>query len=191
VYVGSATNPGVIGLTKNTDPATSGVDSDYTYGGNLPTIQGLRILKPPYGRITAYNMNRGEIAWQVPNGDTPENVKAIAAKLGITIPRTGKPSQTGIMVTRTLLFAGEGSGGDALLHAYDKATGADLAQIEVPGPIVNLPMTYLHQNRQYIIVGARGGANAGAQLVAFALPPAAPAGGRGGRGRRGGRGAPQ
>ena len=48
-----------------------GVDADYTMGGGLPTIQGLRLLKPPYGRITAYNMNKGEIAWQIPNGDTP------------------------------------------------------------------------------------------------------------------------
>jgi quinoprotein glucose dehydrogenase len=190
VYVGSATNPGVIGLTRNTNPEQTGIDSDYTFGGGLPQIQGLRILKPPYGRITAYNMNRGEIAWQIPNGDTPENVKAVAAKLGITIPRTGKPSQTGIMVTRTLLFAAEGSGGDPILHAYDKATGADLAQIPLPGPGVSLPMTYMHDNRQFVVIGARGGAGAGAQLVAFALPQAA-AGGRGGRGGRGRGGPPQ
>jgi quinoprotein glucose dehydrogenase len=128
IYVGSATNPGVIGLTKNADPKTTGIDSDYTFGGALPSIQGLRMIKPPYGRITAYDMNRGEIAWQIPNGDTPQQFKDAAAKLGITIPKTGSPSQAGLLVTRTLLFAGEGSGGAAILHAYDKATGAEIWQ---------------------------------------------------------------
>ena len=156
VYVGSATNPGVIGLTKNTDPATTGVDSDYTFGGGLPSIQGLRIFKPPYGRITAYNMNKGEIAWQIPNGDTPQNFKDAAAKLGITIPKTGSPSQAGLLVTKTLLFAGEGSGGHPVFHAYDKATGADVWQTPMPGPQVSLPMTYMHNNRQFIILAVRG-----------------------------------
>jgi quinoprotein glucose dehydrogenase len=106
VYVGSTTTPGVIGLTPNTDPKTSGVDTDYTFGGTLPTIQGLRLMKPPYGRITAYNMNKGEIAWQIPNGDTPPSVKNNPALKGLTIPKTGSPSQAGIMVTKTLVFAG-------------------------------------------------------------------------------------
>ena len=94
----------------------------------LPTIQGLRLLKPPYGRITAYNMNRGEIAWQIPNGDTPPAVKNNPALKGLTIPKTGSPSQAGIMVTKTLVFAGEGSGGQAVFHAYDKATGEEIWQ---------------------------------------------------------------
>ena len=56
-------------------------------------MQGLRILKPPYGRITAYDMNKGEIAWQIPNGDTPQNVKDNPALKGMTIPKTGSASQ--------------------------------------------------------------------------------------------------
>ena len=184
VYVGSTTTPGVIGLTPNTDPKTSGVDTDYTFGGTLPTIQGLRLLKPPYGRITAYNMNKGEIAWQIPNGDTPPSVKNNPALKGLTIPKTGSPSQAGVMVTKTLVFAGEGAGGQAVLHAYDKATGEEIWQTPLPGPQVSLPMTYLHNGRQFIVVGARGTATSGAQLVAFAFPP--PDTGRGGRGGRGG-----
>jgi len=187
VYVGSTTSPGVIGLTPNTDQKTSGVDTDYTFGGGLPTIQGLRLMKPPYGRITAYNMNRGEIAWQIPNGDTPPAVKNNPALKGLTIPRTGSPSQAGLMVTKTLLFAGEGGGGQAFFHAYDKATGADIWQTAIPGPQSSLPMTYLHQGRQYVVVGVRGPTGSGAQLVAFALPREEPAG-RGGRGGRGGPG---
>jgi len=185
VYVGSTTSPGVIGLTPNTDQKTSGVDTDYTFGGGLPTIQGLRLMKPPYGRITAYNMNRGEIAWQIPNGDTPPAVKNNPALKGLTIPRTGSPSQAGLMVTKTLLFAGEGGGGQAFFHAYDKATGADIWQTAIPGPQSSLPMTYLHQGRQYVVVGVRGPTGSGAQLLAFALPREEPAG-RGGRGGRGG-----
>jgi quinoprotein glucose dehydrogenase len=200
VYVGSTTSPGVIGLTKNTDPATTRIDSDYTFGGNLPSIQGLRILKPPYGRITAYDMNKGEIVWQIPNGDTPQNVKNVAAKLGITIPKTGNPSQAAVLITKTLLFAGEGSAGYPMLHAYDKATGAEIWQTTMPGVQSSLPMSYLHNNRQFIVMGVRGSAaqggnpGFGAQLIAYALPlpPAEGGGGRGGRGGGGrGGGAPQ
>jgi len=178
----------VIGLTPNTDPKASGVDTDYTFGGGLPTIQGLRLLKPPYGRITAYDMNKGDIAWQIPNGDTPPSVKNNPALKGLTIPKTGSPSQAGLLVTKTLLFAGEGSGGMAVFHAYDKATGADVWQTAIPGPQTSLPMTYMHQGRQFVVVGVRGTANTGAQLVAFAVPPPEPAGGRGGRGRGAGPG---
>lgn len=169
------------------------VDADYVLGGGLPNIQGLRLLKPPYGRITAYNMNKGEIAWQIPNGDTPANVKNHPALKGLNIPKTGSPSQAGILVTKTLLFAGEGSGGHPVFHAYDKMTGAELWQAAMPGPQASLPMTYLHNGRQFVVIGVRGSAGNpqtgqpgyGAQLVAFAIPQAAPAG-RGGRGGRGG-----
>jgi quinoprotein glucose dehydrogenase len=186
VYVGSTTSPGVFGMQKN-NPEVTKVDADYILQGGLPTVQGLRILKPPYGRITAYDMNKGEIAWQIPNGDTPPNVKNNAALKGITIPKTGSPSQAGLLVTKTMLFAGEGSGGLPVFHAYDKATGAEIWQTPLPGPQVSLPMTYMYQGRQYIIVGVRGSAGSGAQLVAFALPRADA--GRGGRGGRAG-GAP-
>jgi len=188
VYVGSTTTPGLIGLNPNTDPKATGVDSDYTMGGAVPSIQGLRLLKPPYGRITAYNMNTGDIAWQIPNGDTPPAVKNNPALKGLNIPKTGSPSQAGLLVTKTLLFAGEGSGGMAFFHAYDKATGGDVWQTAIPGPQTSLPMTYMHQGRQFIVVGVRGTANSGAQLVAFALPPPEPPGGRGGRGRGAGPG---
>jgi len=189
VYVGSSTAPSVVGLTKNTDPATSRVDTDYTFGGNLPTVRGLRIFKPPYGRITAYDMNKGDIAWQIPNGDTPQNVKDNPALKGITIPKTGSASNAGLLVTKTLLVAGEGSGGAPIFHAYDKATGAEIFQMPMPGPQTSLPMTYMWEGRQYLIMGVRGAATTdqragyGAQLMAWALPPAPTNdGGRGGRG---------
>lgn len=179
VYVGSTTNPAVIGLQPNVDRERTRVDADYTMGGTLPTVQGLRLLKPPYGRITAFDMNKGDLVWQIPNGDTPPAVKNNAALKGLTIPKTGSPSQAGIVVTKNLLFAGEGSGGQAVFHAYDKATGAEIWQTPLPGPQTSLPMTYVHQGRQYVVVGVRGTATSGAQLVAFALPRQEPAAGRG------------
>jgi outer membrane protein assembly factor BamB len=87
-------------------------------------------------------MNKGEIAWQIPNGDTPPSVKNNPALKGLTIPKTGSPSQAGVMVTKTLVFAGEGAGGLAVFHAYDKATGEEIWQTPLPGPQVSLPMTY-------------------------------------------------
>ena len=133
-------------------------------------------------------MNKGEIAWMIPNGDTPQAVKDNPALKGVTIPKTGNASQAGLLVTKTLLFAGEGSGGQAVFHAYDKATGADVWQTGIPGPQTSLPMTYANQGRQYVVVGVRGsaqaGASFGAQLIAYALPRPAPAGGApAGRGR--------
>jgi quinoprotein glucose dehydrogenase len=196
VYVGSQTSPGVLGMNPNNAPNRT-VDADYTLSGGLPTVQGLRLLKPPYGRITAYNMNRGEITWQIPNGDTPDNVKNHPALKGVNIPKTGKPSNAGLLVTKTLLFAGEGSGGAPIFHAYDKATGAEIFQMPMPGPQVSLPMTYMLNGRQFIVLAVRGsGGNAqtgapgfGAQLVAFALPvQSGRDGGRGGRGGAGGGG---
>lgn len=187
VYVGSITSPAVAGVAKTDPPDATKADYTAGRGGQVPRVQGLPLLKPPYGRITAYDMNKGDIAWQVPNGDTPQNIKDILTKLGVTnVPPTGSPSQAGLLVTKTLLLGGEGSGGHPLFHAYDKKTGENLAEIAMPGTQTGIPMTYMYQNRQFILLTV-GGQPAG-QLVAFSLPVAAPAGGRGGRGARGGGG---
>ncbi len=172
VYVGSNTGPSVIALTRpqpNTQTA-SYVSGD---GLGLPRIDGLPLMKPPYGRITAYDMNKGEIAWQIPNGDTPPAIRNNPALKGLNIPRTGSPSRAGILVTRTLLFAGEGWGGQPVFRAYDKATGQIIWETQIPaGTQASLPMAYMHQGRQYIAFMAGDAATSTpAQLVAFALPP--------------------
>jgi quinoprotein glucose dehydrogenase len=129
-------------------------------------------------------MNKGEIAWQVPNGDTQPSVKDALTKLGLTnVPPTGFPAQASFVVTKTLLLGGEGAGGRPLLHAYDKKTGENIAEIPMPGSQTGVPMTYVYQNRQFIVVSVNG--QPAGQLVAFALPAAGGAGGRGGRGRGG------
>jgi quinoprotein glucose dehydrogenase len=195
VFVGSATNPGTVLLNPNTSPTqtpdSACCDADYTMGGQAPQLpNGLRLLKPPYGRITAYDMNKGTIAWQIPNGDTPPNIKANLEKAGLTnVPPTGSPSQAGLLVTKNFLFAGEGSGGMAVFHAYDKATGKEVWQAPMPaGPQSAVPMTYIANGKQYVVLATRGPQGGGAQLVAWAVTPPAPAGGAGARGGRGGRG---
>jgi quinoprotein glucose dehydrogenase len=190
VYVGSITNPAIIGLTPNPPPEDPD-DPDYAeyrMSGGGPQIPfGLRLIKPPYGRITAYDMNRGEIAWQIPNGDTPPGIQEDFEEAGLeNVPPTGSPSQAGLLVTSEFLFAGEGSGGQAVFHAYDKRTGEEVWQGPLPGPQTALPMTYMHEGTQYILVAARGPQGSAAQLVAWAVAPDPPAGGRGGRGGRGG-----
>ena len=148
----------------------------------MPTVQGLRLIKPPYGRITAYDMNKGIISWQIANGDTPPNVKEALAKAGVmNAPPTGFPSNASFVVTKTLLIGGEGSGGRAILHAYDKKTGENIAEIVMPGSQTAVPMSYMYQNRQFILVSVAG--RPAGQLVAFSLPVPAPPGGGRGRGR--------
>ena len=104
---------------------------------------------------------------------------------GLNIPKTGSPRNVGIMVTKTLLFAGDGT--DPMLDAYDKKTGELVAQLPMPGMQTGLPMTYMHNNRQFILVAVGAADGQGPQLVAYAIPAAGGAGG--GRGGRGGGGA--
>ncbi|MCU1335839.1 MAG: Quinoprotein glucose dehydrogenase [Bryobacterales bacterium] len=144
-------------------------------GGGL-TVQGLPLLKPPYGRITAIDLNKGEILWQVAHGDTPDNIRNHPALQGMNIPRTGRPGQAGTLVTKTLLVAGEkgvvtmadGRRG-AYLRAYDKASGKDAGKVYIPAPQSGSPMTYMLNGKQYIVV-AISGQGYNAELVAFALP---------------------
>jgi len=196
VYVGSHTSPTLAGLAQPDPNAENFVTSDYAMGGGpgVPRIQGLPLLKPPYGRITAYDMNKGEIAWMIANGDTPPVIKNNPALAGVNIPRTGSDSRAVLLVTKTLLFAGEGGTGQSSFRALDKKTGATIWETNNPiGPVQSLPMTYLHNGRQYIVFASgNSGTQTPAALVAYWIPPPAPAGGRGARGgARGGAPAPQ
>ena len=181
VYVGSLTRPFVAGVEKTEPPDPNKAAYTAGRGGQVPNVRGLPLLKPPYGRITAYDMNKGEIAWQVPNGGTPPIIQALFDNLGLTnVPPTGFPSQAGLLVTKTLLFGGEGNGGRPLLHAYDKKTGDNIVELPMPGNQTGVPMTYIYQGRQFIVMPVAG--QPAGQLVAFAFPLPAPAGGGRGRG---------
>ncbi len=135
--------------------------------------RGFPLTKPPWGRITAIDLKTGEHQWMVPNGDTPEEVKNLPELQGRTIPNTGKSVRGGTLVTKTLLFAGAAEPnvlyGEPLLRAYDKQTGARIATIDLPAMAMGVPMTYLHNGKQYIVV-AVGGRNHPGELVALTLP---------------------
>jgi quinoprotein glucose dehydrogenase len=141
-----------------------------------PTVQGLPLIKPPYGRINAINLDSGDILWQVPHGETPEAIRNHPALKGLNIPRTGRPGQVGTLVTRTLVIAGEPGFGPtpsgqrgSMLRAYDKRTGADAGAVYMPAPQTGSPMTYMLNGRQYLVVAISGGSYSG-ELVAFRVP---------------------
>jgi len=145
-------------------------------GGGGPNVQGLPIIKPPYGRITALDMNNGTLAWQIAHGETPDNIKNHPALKGLTIPRTGRQGRIGVLVTKTLVIAGEGGffttpNGQrgAMLRAYDKASGREVGAVYMPAPQTGSPMTYFHNGKQYVVL-AVSGASYSAELLAFKLP---------------------
>jgi quinoprotein glucose dehydrogenase len=145
-------------------------------GGGGLSVQGLPLIKPPYGRITAIDLNKGDIVWQIAHGDTPDNIKNNAALKGINVPRTGRPGRIGVLVTKSLIIAGEGgfatqANGQrgALLRAYDKATGQDAGGVYMPAPQSGSPMTYMLNGKQYVVVAISGG-NYPGELIAFKLP---------------------
>jgi quinoprotein glucose dehydrogenase len=144
-------------------------------GGAL-TVQGLPLGKPPYGRISAIDLNKGEMLWQIAHGETPDNVRNHPALKGLSIPRTGRPGLIGTLATKTLVIAGEGgyftlpSGArGAMLRAYDKATGKEVGAVYMPAPQSGSPMTYMLNGKQYIVIAISGG-NYSGEMLAFRLP---------------------
>jgi quinoprotein glucose dehydrogenase len=185
LYVGSLSHTSVISLTpdpKRPDrPYVSGI------GGfvdpRLPGCgafgpQGLPLIKPPWGRVTAIDLNTGDHAWTVPNGDTPDCVKNHPALKGLTIPKTGKPERPGLLLTKALLFVGEGAalrgstvggGGGRKLRAYDKRTGDTVWEFDLPANQTGNPMTYMVNSKQYVVIPT-GSATQPGELVALSLP---------------------
>lgn len=152
------------------DPEES--DMDYFSAGlRAPRVFGeIPLVRPPWGRITAVDMNTGNHVWMAPNGDTPQAIKDLPQLAGVDLPRTGKATRIGSLVTSTLLFAGEGFGGDPYLHAYDKATGEVVVSIELPAAQSGMPMTYMHNDVQYLIMTVGAGGHP-AELIALKLGP--------------------
>jgi quinoprotein glucose dehydrogenase len=140
------------------------------------TVQGLPLVKPPYGRITAINLNTGDTVWQIPHGETPDNIRNHPALRGLNIPRTGRAGRVGTLVTKTLVIAGDpgfttfpdGRRGSTL-RAYDKMTGQELATIPLPAGASGGPMTYALNGKQYLVL-AISGIGFGGELIAFTLP---------------------
>ncbi len=171
LYISSRRQHITVGMQPVSNPAKRGYPYEHKF--YRPNVGGLQVVKPPYGAITAYDMNRGEIAWRTPHGNGPRGHKLLK---DLDLPPLGNPNAAGVLVTRTLLFAGDRgeaeSGGASWLRAYDKASGATLWETPLPGRHHNAPpMTYLAGGAQWIVIGV-GGAAEPARLVAFRLPRA-------------------
>lgn len=141
------------------------------------TVQGLPLLKPPYGTIAAIDLTKGEVLWEIPNGETPEDVRNHPALRGIELGRTGRAGQPpGALATKTLLIAAEPGYGPtpdgrrgSMLRAYDKRTGRELAALQLPAPQSGSPMTYMLDGRQYLVIAVSGPDYPG-ELLAFRVP---------------------
>lgn len=175
LYIPSTSHPMKVGLGKD----NRNNDFDYamtSQGIPLDGPFGLPIIKPPYGRITAIDMNSGEHLWMMANADTPEWIRNHDKLRGVEIPeRTGHGDRGALLVTKSLLFAGEGAGlyggqtgGGKMFRAHDKATGEILAEVELPAKQTGLPMTYAIDGVQYIVVPIGDTGHPG-ELVALRL----------------------
>ena len=178
LYVPSAYSQNVVALVPSEYPNADVrlVREKYTA---LVGPQGLPMFKPPYGRLTAIDLNQGDIAWQVPNGGGPRDHPAIRH---LDLPPLGQGGRASVLVTRSLVFLGEGGNtgvsalpqwyggpGGKMFRAYDKASGEVVWETELPGGASGAPMTYMFDGRQYIIVTV-GWDDMASELVALALP---------------------
>lgn len=142
-----------------------------------PVIKGLPLVRPPYGTISAINLDKGDIVWQVAHGDTPDAIRNNPALKGLNIPRTGQASQNiGTLVTKNLVIAGDGQvtttpehPRGAMLRAYDQATGKEVGNVLLPASQSGSPMTYMVNGKQYIVVAVSGGDYSG-EYIAYTLP---------------------
>jgi glucose dehydrogenase len=149
-------------------------------GGGGLNVRGLPLVKPPYSRITAIDMDKGEFRWVVPFGATPDNIKNHPALKGLNLGPLGRPgNNVGTLVTKSLLIAGEGNYGPtpsgqrgAMLRAFDKATGKEVGAVYMPAPQSGSPMTYMYNGRQYLVIAISGAGYSG-ELLALRLPQGA------------------
>jgi quinoprotein glucose dehydrogenase len=167
LYITSLDSPTIEALIPGSNP--DGVAFDMMAPNYPLLVDGLPVIRPPYGVITAMDLNAGEILWQIPNADTPEEIANHPALADIDIGRTGRAARVGLLATATLLFAGEGVGGKPILRAHDKLTGEIIAEIDLPAAQTGLPMSYAIDAQQYIVV-AVAQADHPAELVALKLP---------------------
>ncbi len=173
---GSAAGGGRTGDAPGAAAAATTAGEGGSLGGPSLNAQGLPLLKPPYARISAIDLNKGEILWHIAHGETADNVRNHPALKGLSIPRTGRPGLISPLVTKTLLIAGEGgvfttpSGQrGAMMRAYDKASGKEVGAVYMAAPQTGSTMTYMLNGKQYIVVAISGG-NYSGELLAFRLP---------------------
>ena len=154
-----------------------GPDAGMFGGLREMSVRGLPLLKPPYGTIAAIDLTKGAVAWEVPNGDTPDAIKNHPALTGVDVGRTGRNgTPPGALVTKSLLIVAEPGYGPtpdgkrgSMLRAYDKRTGRELAALQLPAPQSGSPMTYMLDGTQYLVIAVSGNDYPG-ELIAYRLP---------------------
>jgi quinoprotein glucose dehydrogenase len=168
----------VLGKEKTAATAPPAAGAPPAGGGGGLNVDGLPLVKPPYGVLSALNLDRGELVWQVPHGDTPDVVRNHPALQGLNIPKTGQQGSVGLLVTKTLVILGDPQvtttpdhPRGAMLRAYDKATGRQVGAIWMPAAQSGSPMTYSVDGKQYVVVAVSGG-NYSGEYLAFKLPDA-------------------
>ena len=175
LYVPSWHSTNIIGIVRSEHPRAEmrWVRKEYKYAAGP---RGLPLIKPPYGRITAIDLNTGDVLWQTPNGEGPRDHSALRH---LPLPWLGHAGRVSPLITKTLLFVGEGinagvsalppGSGGKMFRAYDKMTGDTVGEIELPGGTTSAPMTYMLDGKQYIVV-AVGWEDMPSEYIALALP---------------------
>jgi len=154
-------------MTDNGTTTTGVTPAQYANGagGGAPRHpSGLPLMKPPYSRITAIDLNTGETLWMIPIGETPDRIKNNPALAGVDVGNTGTGAQAPMLVTPSMLvYAGDVSDGTPHLFAIDKMTGNELARIPVSAASRYGMMSYMHEGEQYIVL------QTGSKLTAMSL----------------------
>jgi quinoprotein glucose dehydrogenase len=174
---GRPTTRGVGAGNPSPEPAAAAGAGERALGP--VNARGLPLVKPPYGMLAAIDMNRAELLWQVPHGDTPDTVRNHPALKGLDIPKTGQGgagSNVGLLITKTLVVLGDrfvtsppGRPRGAMLRAYDKKTGQEVGAVWMPAGQTGGPMSYSWDGQQYIVVAVGLGSHVG-EYMAFRLP---------------------
>lgn len=177
LFVPSQTRLRAVELVQYPAPATVGYFTD-PWAVPVPGPQGLPLVKPPYKRVTAIDLNTGEHSWMSPHGDGPRNHPALRE---LNLPALGGHiaiNAGGALVTKTLLIVNSGGRyvtdevtGARTISAYHKDNGEYLGSVPLPAVPYGNPMTYLHEGKQYIVVATGGGGGrVSPELIALALP---------------------
>lgn len=166
LFVPSRTFVEVLSLDRDEKSSVRWVQS---FGRAPRVMDELQVVKPPWGRITAIDLNSGDHVWSIANADTPASVRNLPALKGVEMPRTGIATKSGLLVTPSMLIAGEGWTGSPVLRAHDKRTGRILAELKLPASQSGAPMTYMIEGKQYLAMFI-GDGQSPAQIVAMALP---------------------